>query len=180
MKTRILLIPLMAAALSGPVLGKDSGALASARSEYQASAAKDGEAARVRYVTKLAKLLEKHVAEFIKAGKRDSSGETEAIQAELRQHPAPAGSDGAAFTQLRVGTWQTTRNQYLFKKDGTWFFFPLEKDTNHGKWHIDGNQYFSSSVEEPGVTTRDTIILLDANYFVHSDKEAVFFESRVK
>jgi hypothetical protein len=64
--------------------------------------------------------------------------------------------------------------------DGTWTMLPIEENTTHGHWHIDGNQYFDTAAMEPPETTQYTIILITKKDFVFTDQAHVFYETRLK
>lgn len=124
------------------------------------------EAARIPYVQMLAELrdnLAKH------------NGNWQAVDAELRRHPAPKNADSAAYTRLRVGAWTSPRHGYVYGKDGTWSMTPVEPGATHGKWRIQGNQYFDGAGAD---MTRYTILLLTTKDFIFTDGQVVFFEKR--
>ena len=137
------------------------------------------ETARINYVNALAKIVDGYIADYLVTGTRKHSEELEALYAELKQHPTPKGSDSAKLSSLLVGKWQSPRHEYIFKKDGTWSMLPIEKNTIHGKWRIEGNQYYDTAAIEPASTSQYTIILLNTRYFVFAENDAVFFESRI-
>jgi hypothetical protein len=126
------------------------------------------EADRTDYITRLVRLREK-------AAKTD---EWQAIDAEIRRHPAPA--DSKTLSSLLVGEWDSPRHEYLYRADGTWTMLPEEKDVTQGRWRIEGNQYFSSALIELPHESRYTVILITKKDFVFSDDEAVFYETRGK
>lgn len=57
---------------------------------------------------------------------------------------------------------------------------PADENTTHGRWRIEGNQYFDSAATEPPETTQYTIILITKKDFVFADQEDVFYEKRLK
>jgi len=57
---------------------------------------------------------------------------------------------------------------------------PIEQDTTHGRWRIDGNQYFDTAAMEPPETTQYTIILITKRDFVFTNQTHVFYETRLK
>lgn len=77
-----------------------------------------------------------------------------------------------------MGKWDSPRHEYAFKKDGTWVMLPEEPRVTHGKWRIEGNQYFDTAMVKPPQTTQYTIILLTKKYFIFTDNENVFYETR--
>jgi hypothetical protein len=130
------------------------------------------EAARSDYITRLIRLRELAVRLKIDAW--------QAIDAEIRQHPAPGDSDGKALSKLLVGKWESPRHDYLYRADGTWTMIPVEPDITHGTWRIDGNQYFDTAATDSPQTTQYTIILITRQNFVFTDHEIVFYETRLK
>jgi hypothetical protein len=131
-----------------------------------------GEAARLNYITLLIRMRE-NVA-------RLNTDEWQAIDAEIKQHPAPKDSDSKTFSSLRVGEWKSPRHEYLYRGDGTWTMLPAEENTTHGSWRIEGNQYFDTAAVEPTETNQYTIILITKKEFVFADQTDVFYETRLK
>jgi hypothetical protein len=111
---------------------------------------------------------------------RRKTGAWQAIDAEIMQHPAPSNSDGKAFSNLLVGRWQSPRRDYLYRADGTWTMLPMDQETTHGTWRIEGNEYFNAAATDRPETTRYTIILITKRDFVFTDGEVVFYERRLK
>lgn len=139
-----------------------------AKAQYEASA--HDEAARLRYVTKLAAIRERQVDKYLRSGERDDDSAT-AINEELRKHPAPSIAASRQLSQLLVGKWQSPRRVYVFRADGKCGTEDEERLTGH--WRIKGNQLI-----QDGLT--GTIILLDQNYLIYAEGQNVFFHSRVK
>ncbi len=169
------LIPLL---LTASALAKDPAELVAARQAFARDGAKGGEPARLAYVEQLAKLLEPHIARFVKTGERDD-GATAAIEAELGRHPAPAATDGAALAKILPGKWQTPRHTFLYQADGSFHLLPLDMDGGTNRWKIKANEYLDNVSLEPSKWSRYTIILLNEKHFVYRDKDAVFFLYRV-
>jgi hypothetical protein len=88
------------------------------------------EAARAEFITRLARLREQAV--------RRNRGEWTAIDAEIKQHPAPPDADGKILTALRVGDWESPRHDYRYRPDGTWIMLPDEEGATNGTWRIAG------------------------------------------
>jgi hypothetical protein len=143
------------------------GVLEKARRDYR-KIFRPSEADRSNYITRLVRLRERAA----------KTGEWQAIDAEIRRHPAPA--DSKILSGLLVGQWDSPRHEYLYRADGTWTMLPEEKDVTRGRWRIEGNQYFSSALIELPHESRYTIILITKKDFVFSDEEAVFYETRGK
>jgi hypothetical protein len=129
------------------------------------------EADRQEYIVKLAKLRDKFAA-------ARKTADWRAVDAEIRNHPESKDADSKALSALLVGKWKSPRHEYAFKKDGTWTMLPEKPGITHGKWRIEGNQYFDTELVEPLETTQYTIILLTKKYFIFADKEDVFYETR--
>jgi hypothetical protein len=129
------------------------------------------EAARSTYITGLVRLREKAA--------RGNTGEWQAIDAEIKQHPAPGGSDGKALSGLLAGQWESPRHDYLYRADGTWTMLPADEGTTHGTWRIEGNQYFDTNSLDTQ-TGQYTIILITKNDLVFADKTGVFYEVRLR
>jgi hypothetical protein len=106
--------------------------------------------------------------------------EWEASDAEIKQHPAPNGSDGKALSRLLVGKWESPRHDYLYRADSTWTMLPVEPDITHETWRIEGNQYFDTAATAPPETSQYTIILITKRDLVFTDQEVVFYETRLK
>jgi hypothetical protein len=123
-----------------PRPGRYLHALATAKRHY-ASISKPSEAARADYITRLDRLRDKAAD-----AKTDA---WQAIDAEIKQHPAPQDADNKALSALRVGQWESPRHDYLYRADGTWTMLPAEPDITQGAWRIDGNQYFDTAATDP-------------------------------
>lgn len=130
-----------------------------------------GEAARSDYISRLVRMREKAA--------RARTDEWQAIDDEIKRHPAPNDSDSKTFSSLLIGKWASPRHEYLFRLDGTWTMLPADENTTHGRWRIEGNQYFDTVATEPPETTRYTIILITKD-FVFTDQKHVFYERRIK
>jgi hypothetical protein len=137
-----------------------------ARKEYDASS--HDEAARLRYVSKLAQIREHQLKQYWQGEQTPESDEAaEEVNSELRKHPAPANSDAKKLSRLLVGSWQSPRRVYIFRANGKW---GSEDGSVSNNWRISGNQLLGCG----------TIILIDRDYLIYSDKDAVFFHLRVK
>ena len=130
------------------------------------------EAARADYITRLVRLSEEAT--------RTSDYTWQAIDAEIKQHPAPNDSNNNVLSILLVGKWESPRHDYLYRADGTWTMLPVDPDITHGTWHIEGNQFFDTAATDPPETTQYTIILITKSDFVFTDQERVFYEKRFK
>ena len=134
------------------------------------------EAARAYYITRLVRLHEEVV--------RLKTDAWQAIDAEIKQHPAPNDSNSKALSSLLVGKWKSPRHDHLYRADGTWTMIPVEPDVTHGTWRIEGNQYFNTYIDTDAShspqTFQYTIILITKRDFIFTDQEAVFYETRLK
>lgn len=166
-------VALPLAAPAGPTA--DTTELKAAKREYEQSAAPDSEAARARYVNKLAKMLDRMMADHMVNGAQKDDDQANAIHAELKRHPLPKNSDSRALAKLRVGKWQSPRHEYRCRRNGTWFMLPIEEGSPRGLWRIEGDQYIETNQKKE---SRYYIILLNADYFIFADEGAVFFEWR--
>jgi len=149
------------------------GALQEAKRDYE-KASHPSEAARSNYITRLVRMRQK-VARLKK------TDEWQAIDAEIKRHPAP--SDSKTLSSLLVGKWQSPRHNYLYRADGTWTMLPAEEDgvqSTHGTWRIEGNQFFDTAAVDPTETSQYTIILITKKDFVFTDQTHVFYETRLK
>jgi hypothetical protein len=131
-----------------------------------------GETARVDYILRLIRLREQAA--------RVKSDAWQAIDAEIREHPAPIDADSAVLSRLRVGEWESPRHEYLYRADGSWTMTPVEPDATRGSWRIEGNQYLETVATDPPRSFQYTIILLTQRDFVFTDGEIVFYETRLK
>jgi hypothetical protein len=147
------------------------GALQKAKREYE-KASHPSEADRSDYITRLVRMREKAA--------RLNTGEWQAIDTEIKRHHAPNDSESKTLAGLRVGKWASPRHEYLYRVDGTWTMLPAEENTTHGRWRIEGNQYFDSAATEPPETSQYTIILITRKDFVFADQTNVFYETRFK
>lgn len=132
------------------------------------------EAARSDYITRLVRMRETFA--------RLKTDEWQAIDAEIKRHPAPADSDSKVLARLLAGRWASPRHDYLFRADGTWTMLPEEEDgekNSHGHWRIEGNQYFETAALAPATMSQYTIILITEKDFVFADQENVFYEKRL-
>ena len=132
-------------------------ALQEAKRDYE-KISKRSEAARSDYITRLVRMREK-------AG-RLKTDEWQAIDAEIKRHPAPSDSDGKTLSGLVVGEWASPRHEYLYRADGTWTMLPVEENVTHGRWRIEGNQYFDTAATDPPETSQYTIILITKKDFI--------------
>jgi hypothetical protein len=144
-------------------------ALAKAKLDYE-KISHPSEADRVHYISRLVRLREKA------AGAK--TDEWQAIDAEIKQHPAPQDSDSKVFSTLRVGEWESPRHDYRYRADGSWTMLPEEEGITHGTWRMDGNQSFETVATDPPQTLRYTIILITKKDFVFTDQTIVFYETR--
>jgi hypothetical protein len=146
-------------------------ALQRVRRDYE-KASHPGEAARSNYITRLVRMRE--------AAARAKSDEWQAIDTEIKSHPAPEDSDSKTLASHIVGEWQSPRHDYLYRADGTWTLLPVEEGILHGSWRVEGNQYFDTNASEPPQTRQYTIILVTKKDFVFTDQAYVFYETRTK
>ena len=165
--TALLLI-----ALATSLFAAEPKELQTARAHFQ-GLAHITEADRQHYVVSLAGLRDK----FVQANR---TSDWQAVDAEIRRHPAPKDSDSKAFSKALVGEWASPRHEYVFRSDGTWSMLPAEPGITHGRWRIQGNQYFDIAEVNPPDTSRYTIILLSRQDFIFTDGEVVFYERRIK
>jgi hypothetical protein len=166
---RNFLVLCVALLLLTPVFGQAPKDLEDLKSQFEKSP--QTEADRQQYITGLAKLRGTFAQD-----RKDS--DWQAVDTEIRSHPAPKDSDSKALSALLVGKWDSPRHEYAFKKDGTWVMLPEEPEATHGKWRIEGNQYFDTAAVKPPGTTQYTIILLTKKYFIFTNNEVVFYETR--
>jgi hypothetical protein len=146
-------------------------ALQEAKRDYE-KISKPSEAARTNYITRLIRMREKAA--------RLKTDEWQAIDAEIKRHPAPGDSDSKKLSGLLVGEWASPRHDYRYRPDGTWTMLPVEEGVTHGRWRIEGNQYFDTAATDPPETSQYTIILITRKDFVFTDQTRVFYETRLK
>jgi hypothetical protein len=149
------------------------GTLQQATRDYE-KVSHPSEAARSDYITRLVQMRDK-------AARLKKTDEWQAIDAEIKRHPA--SPDSNIFSSLLVGKWRSPRHDYLFRVDGTWTMLPAEVDgmrSTHGNWRIEGNQFFDTAATEPPKTSQYTIVLITGKNFVFSDQTYVFYETRLK
>ena len=139
--------------------------LQAAKAEYQASSG--DEAARVRYVTKLAE-MDAQMTPYIMHNpdvdaKEAYANQAGAIGEELRKAPHAAQrrfKKAIAVACRRVG----------ISVDMAMFFAPMAHTameiSQRDKWRIDGNEYIDD-------VSRGPIILLDRNYFIYANGQGV-------
>ena len=81
-------------------------ALQKAKRDYEKISHPD-ETARSNYITRLVRMRE--------GAARQNTDEWQAIDTEIKQHPAPGASDSKTFSGLLVGKWESPRHDYLFR-----------------------------------------------------------------
>ena len=120
-------------------------------------------------VTKVAQAADKLVTEYRASGSRndDLMG---VINSELKRHPAPNNVDVKNLSQLLIGKWNSPRRTYVFQANHRW---GTEGGSLDGHWRIRENK-----LVEDG--SQGTIILLNRDYFIYMEGDAVAFHSRVK
>lgn len=144
-----------------------------AKAEYDES--NHDEPARVSYLTKLAKIRERHLEEYWRGSDRSEEDIrlAQRINEEFLAHPASPDADAKKLSHLLVGKWQSPRHIYIFRADRKCGFEDGPVDTS---WRISGNQLIEAG-------SPATIILIDDNYFIYADTRAadrpVFFHVRV-
>jgi hypothetical protein len=84
-------------------------ALEQAKRDYE-KLSHPNEMARSGYVTRLVQMRERAA--------RLKTNEWQAIDAEIKRHPAPNDLDSKTFSNLRVGKWESPRHDYLYRSDG--------------------------------------------------------------
>jgi hypothetical protein len=140
-----------------------------AKAEYDTSS--HDEAARVRYVTKLADMSAQLTPKILHNPDVDAkeayANQAGAIGQELRKRPMPRNVDSRKLSQLLVGEWQSPRHTYVFRADGAYGIADEQRD----KWRIDGNEYIDD-------VSRGPIILLDRNYFIYVWGQGVIIYTR--
>jgi hypothetical protein len=95
------------------------------------------EADRQNYIMSLSALRD----DFAQARRTEA---WQAVDAEIRRHPAPKDSDSAALSKILVGKWASPRHEYLFRANGTWTMLPETVDgfkSTHGSWRIRQSVY---------------------------------------
>ncbi len=140
--------------------------LEAAKTEYDTSS--HDEAARVRYVTKLAGMLGQGMEYWWRTHDRMGGPNLDGVEEELIKHPAPGNADSKELSRLLVGKWLSPRHVYVFRADGT---YGLVDTDERIKWRINGNEYLDD-------VARGTIILIDHKYFVYAEGQGVAFYMR--
>ncbi len=161
----------IAARAQKPAVAQNGSAFRNAKGDY-AKVSHPSEAARSGYTTRLVRMREE--------ASRLKNDEWQAIDTEIKQHPAPNDSGSKTFSSLLAGEWESPRHDYLYRADGTWTLLPIEQDVTHGSWRIEGNQFFLTFATEPPETSQYTIILITKRDFVMTDQTIVFYETRSK
>ena len=141
--------------------------LNAAKAEYEHSSY--NEAARVRYVTKLAAMLGEGMEYWWRTHDKMGGPNLDGVAEELVKHPAPGNVDSRELSQLLVGNWLSSRHVYEFRADGTYGVGEEQRD----KWRIEGNEYIDD-------VSRGKIILIDDKYFVYAEGQGVAFYLRAK
>jgi hypothetical protein len=170
-----ILITLTIIALATSLAAKEPKELQTARERYEQSSSHTSEADRQRYVTGLARLREKLASD------KTSDG-WQAVDAEIRRHPAPKNSDAKALSKILAGEWASPRHDYLFRSDGTHCMLMDGSGGVDGRWRIEGNQFIEYSATDLSDKTQYTILLLTEKDFIFTGEEAgepVFYETRI-
>ncbi len=141
-----------------------------AKLEYEQARPRDAEAARLAYVTRLAKIADRLITHYRQSGQRNDDIMT-TINAEWIKHPAPPNSDSEKMSQLLIGKWESPRRTYVFRRDGKYGSEDGSVDT---PWKVRGNKIIFGSSDKA------IIILLDSDFLIYAEKGTPFFHSRVK
>src|SRR5438093_1583480 len=113
---------LLVIALATTVFAYEPKELQVARVRYNHASHHFTEKNREHYVVRLADLRDRFAeAKRIK--------DWQAVDAEIRRHPAPKDSDSKALSKILVGKWASPRHEYMFRSDGTWSMLPAEPET---------------------------------------------------
>ena len=115
-----------------------------AKAEYQQANSGD-EAARLRYVTKLAEIRDRQIRHYWATADTDFDSAT-AVNEELKKHPAPANSDSKKLSQLLVGKWESPRRTYVYRANGK---CGTEDGPISGNWRIQGNRLIQGDLSGP-------------------------------
>jgi len=139
--------------------------------------AQTDEAARTRYVAKLAELHD----ELTILGRNPGDPALPHIESEIRSNPAPPETDSGTVSQRLVGTWSARSDAYEYRADGTWSMISAGQNAAKGEWHIDGNQFVETRGEKRvgGEARNSTIVLVNDEDFVLADAERVFHATRI-
>jgi hypothetical protein len=144
-----------------------------ARQKYEQSTR--DETARSQYVQSLAQIVDRRVTEYWRTGRHESEGPdlSQIIDTELKNHPVPKDADAKRLSQLMVGRWRSPRHIYIFRRDGK---SGMEDGAVNEPWRIHNNEL----VQGKGISAmHSTILLLDRDYLIYTDKGTVFFHERV-
>lgn len=169
--TRRILGAAMAVLLIGQTsaVAGDAEDLQEARLEYEQARPTGAEAARLAYVTRLAKIADRLITASRQSGQRNDDLMA-TINAEWVKHPVPPNSGSKKLPQLLIGKWESPRRTYVFRRDGKYGSEDGSVDT---PWKVKGNKIIFSSSEEA------TIILLNSNYLIYAENGTPYFHSRV-
>jgi hypothetical protein len=155
--------------------------LKAARAEYQrATAAGPSEAARVRYLTKIADLRYADMAQRHDGQPLLQDEEWQALDREAARHPMPGKSDARELSKLLAGKWASPRHDYLYRANGTWTMLPETLDgvkSTHGTWKVSGNTVVETVGNQPERST-STILLLTRKYYVVAEDGTTFYRMR--
>lgn len=138
------------------------------------------EAARSRYVHRLAQLRYELWEKMMVTGKEPPEELWDRIDDELRKNPLPVDGDREKRVALIDGRWESPRRIYLYRKDGIWGSEdrePFEKFSQ--SWKLQGNQLLLSEMETNEWESH-TILVLDQEFFVFSYGESIYFHRRVE
>jgi len=168
-------VALSIVALAADMCAEDPKELQTARNQYKHSSPPTAEPTRQYYISSLVELRDR----FAEAKK---TKDWQAVDAEIRRHPAPKDSNSRVLSTLLVGEWASPRHEYLYRADGTWTMLPEMTDglrSTRGSWHIKGNQFFATVGTDSTQALPCTIILLSDQHFIFTDGENVFCETRM-
>jgi hypothetical protein len=168
-----LAVVLLALVIATHLFAGEPKELAQSRKEFEQAASRPNEEARSAYLTRLVRLRERLA--------RNDDKAWQAVDAEMKRHPLPAGVDPKLLSLRLSGKWASPRHEYLYRSDGSWTMLPEEEEgqkSSGGRWRVEGNQLLQSDRTSPAAFTRYTILLVSKTDFVMTDGDVVFYHTR--
>jgi len=164
--------------LVGSGYAEDPKELIALKKDFEASPAKNTEAAREQYIVSLIHLWEKYKEVYESTGKKAGGNEMWAVDLEIANRPAL--KDYNPSPRLLLGDWEGARYGTRYFADNKWIMLPADDCIIHGKWKISQNEFFNNYSDwGDKFDSGSPIYLLNHDFFVFGDQKGVYIKKRV-